>query len=408
MTAPGMLIIGAGHVGGRAAQHLRAQGWDGPIVLVGEEPHAPYERPPLSKEVLTGERQPASCALRQAEDWDADRITHVRARVAALDPARHEATLADGQRIVFSKALLATGGTPRWLQVPGANLPGVMALRTIDDAVALAARLIPGASVAIVGGGFIGLEVAASARVRGCSVHVVESAPCLLGRVVPAPIARAVEKLHAANGVAIVLGRAPRAIEAQGGRLVLELDEGSRIAADTIVVGIGIEPAMQLARACALEVGRGVRVGPTLATSAADIFAAGDVAEFPSPLAGTLIRQETWHNAETQARTAALNMLGAREPYAALPWGWSDQYDHQLQVIGEPTLGPETIVRQAGDASIYFYRGADGRLVGAAGFGRTSDVAKDLKVARLLVERRTAPASAQLIDPATRLKSLLV
>jgi len=164
------------------------------------------------------------------------------------------------------------------LQLPGASLRGVMALRTIGDAVALAARLTPGASVAVVGGGFIGLEVAASASMRGCAVHVVESAPCLLGRVVPEPIARAVERLHAANGVAIVLGRTPRAIEAHGDRLVLELDDGHRIAADTIVVGIGIEPAMPLARACGLKVGRGIRVDSTLAASAADIICAASAA----------------------------------------------------------------------------------------------------------------------------------
>ncbi|MEX8519699.1 MAG: NAD(P)/FAD-dependent oxidoreductase [Leptothrix sp. (in: b-proteobacteria)] len=419
-SSPAMVIVGAGHVGGRAAQALREFGWPGPILLIGAEQHLPYERPPLSKGRLTGEQDAAACALRPAAAYDSDQISHVVAWVDAIDTVRQEIVLTGGpqqtrRRIAYRALLLATGGHLRRLDVPGADLPGVLGLRTLDDAAQLAPRLLPHAHVAIIGGGFIGLEVAASARQRGCRVTVIEGAPRLLGRAVPAAIGSAVLALHRDHGVDVRLDTLPLAfVRGEGGRFEVRLSDGTALQADTVVVGIGIAPATELAVQAGLKVGRGIIVDAHLATSAAHVYAAGDVAEFPGPLSGTLIRQETWHNAETQARIAAANMLGQARTFAALPWFWSDQYDHQLQVSGEPDLGVHVVTRLLGDepcpggskARIDFHLDAQGRLVGASGFGPTSVVAKELKLARLLVERGRQPDAAALADPTIKLKSL--
>jgi 3-phenylpropionate/trans-cinnamate dioxygenase ferredoxin reductase component len=403
-----MVIIGAGHVGGRAAQALREFGWEGEIVLVGDEPHLPYERPPLSKAVLTGEQEVASLHLRPAADYDSDAITHVRTAAVSIDTERHAVKLADGRELVYASLLLATGGHARRLTIPGHDLPGVMTLRTINDAAALALRLRADQHIVVVGGGFIGLEVAASARQRGCRVTLLEGAPRLMGRAVPAAVAEQMLAVHRARGVDVRIGCGPTVIEADGERLAVSLQDGSRVVADTVIVGIGIAPATALAQAAGLRVNSGVVVDALLATSAPGVYAAGDVAEFPGSLSGLPMRQETWHNAETQARTAARNMLGGSEPYAALPWFWSDQYDHQLQVSGEPALGVQTVERKLGDgAQIHFALDAGGKVVGASGCGPTGVVVRELKLARMLVERGARPDAGKLADPAVKLKSLL-
>jgi 3-phenylpropionate/trans-cinnamate dioxygenase ferredoxin reductase subunit len=403
-----MVVVGAGHVGGRAAQALREFGWDGPIMLVGAEPHLPYERPPLSKALLTGERSAAQCALRAPETYAAESISHFVSRVEAIDPAAREIRLADGRRFGYEALLLATGGQLRWIDIPGAALPGVLGLRTLDDAAALAPRLIPDAHIVIIGGGFIGLEVAASARARGCRVSVIEGAPRLLGRAVPESVGARVLALHRERGVDVRVGVAPTAISAAGAQLDVQLADASTLRADTVLVGVGIAPSIALAQAAGLATARGVLVNAELQTSAAGIYAAGDVAEFPSALSGEPIRQETWHNAETQARIAARNMLGGHEAYTETPWFWSDQYDHQLQVAGEPALGTTSVTRPLGDgAEMHFYLRGDGVLVGVSGFGPLSAVAKELKLARMLVERRARPNPALLADASVKLKSLL-
>ncbi|MEX8519684.1 MAG: NAD(P)/FAD-dependent oxidoreductase [Leptothrix sp. (in: b-proteobacteria)] len=426
-----MVIVGAGHVGGRAAQALRELGWTGPIVLIGAEPQLPYERPPLSKGLLTGAQTPASCALRPASAYDTEQISHVVGWVELIDTARREVVLVEGRRIAYEALLLATGGHLRRLDVPGADRCGLLGLRTLDDAAALVSRLQPGARVLIVGGGFIGLEVAASARQRGCAVTLLEGAPRLLGRAVPAAIGERVAELHRSHGVDLRLGVMPvefrRAADTGSAEIStatgttnatvteVRLSDGSTLSADVVVVGIGIAPATELAERAGLVVGRGtgrgITVNAELATSAPGVFAAGDVAEFPSALSGALTRQETWFNAETQARIAAANMLGGHETYAQTPWFWSDQYDHQLQVAGEPALGVTSVSRLLGSepgqgAQIDFHLDAAGWLVGASGYGPTSALAKEFRLARLLVERRRQPAPEALADLSVRLKSL--
>ncbi|MDR5816625.1 FAD-dependent oxidoreductase [Caballeronia sp. LZ033] len=407
--ARAMVIVGAGHAGGRAAAALREFGWRGRIVMIGAEPHLPYERPPLSKQVLTGERDVLQCALRSCDAWEADRIEHKVASVRGIVPGSREVMLADGSRIAYEALLLATGGHVRKLSIPGAQLDGVMTLRTLDDALCIAPRLVSGARVLIVGGGFIGLEVAASARMRGCEVSVIEGAARLLGRAVPEGIAHSVQRLHERNGVAIHVGVAPVEIaRTSQGVLRVRLSDARSIDADIVIVGIGIEPADELARDAGLVVNRGVIVNAQLETSAPGIFAAGDIAIHPGRFTGAPIRQETWHNAEAQARTAARNMLGAQAAHDDVPWFWSDQYDHQLQVAGEPLLGTRTVRRAPGEsASMDFHFDAANRLVGVSGFGPAHVIAKDMKLARMLVERGLSPSADVLSDAGFRLKALL-
>lgn len=404
-----MVIVGAGHVGGRAAAALREFGWKGRIAMIGAERHLPYERPPVSKQLLTGEREAVHCHLRTPDAWQSDGIEHVIGHAGAIAPHAREVRLEDGRRFEYEALLLATGGHVRTLQIPGADLKGVFTLRTLDDAERIAPRLVQGARVAIVGGGFIGLEVAASARKRGCNVCVIEGAPRLLGRAVPANIAERVQRLHERNGVSVRVDVAPLAIERMGNdALRIALADGGSIDADIVIVGIGIEPADELARDAGLAVNRGVIVNAWLESSEPGIFAAGDIAIYPSRFTGRPIRQETWHNAETQARTAAHNMLGEKAVYDDVPWFWSDQYDHQLQVAGEPSIGERTVTRLLADTgSIDFHFDANGRLVGVSGFGPASVIARDMKLARMLVERGASPAPEVVGDAAIKLKALL-
>ena len=408
-TPPSMVIVGAGHCGGRAAQALREFGWTGGIDLVGMERHAPYERPPLSKELLTGQQTVDACQLRSSQAMIDDDIRLHTHRVASIDTQARTVTLANRQQLPYRKLLLATGGMARSLDIPGADLPEVLTLRTIDDALTLASRLGPERRLLVIGGGFIGLEVAASARRLGCRVTVLEGAQRLLGRAVPTDLAERVLALHRGKGVDVRLGLRPLAIErcASAG-LRIGLDDGSVLDADTVVVGIGMKPAVDLARAAGLAVASGIVVDAGLQTSAPGVFAAGDVAEFPSPLSGQLTRQETWFNAETQARVAARNMLGGDERHRQLPWFWSDQYDHQLQVCGEPALASASVRRELGDGDrVVFHLDAMDRLVGMDAWGLASRCVREFKLARLLVERQLTVDPRSLCDPAVKLKSLL-
>ena len=406
----GMVIIGAGHCGGRAALALRGLGWDGPITLIGDEDNLPYERPPLSKGVLSGDAELSGMHL---ADADAYREAGIRlclnTPVRRIDRQAHSVTLDGGATIPYARLLLATGGRARQLAIPGADDAQVLSLRTHADALGIKNHLRPGSRVLLIGGGFIGLEVAASARSAGCQVDVIEGAARLLGRAVPEAIAARVLQLHARHGTRILFGAQPVEIERQpDGTLVLLCADGSRTVADLIVVGVGMLPRTELARDCGLDVQQGIVVDGQLRTSDGAIFAAGDVCQFPSALSGALIRQETWHNAETQAGVAAANMLGGAKAYVNAPWFWSDQYDHTLQVCGEPGHGISSVTRLLGDSGILiFYLDADGRLVGGSGFGPASAVSKDLKLMRKLVEQRATVTPGQLQDPAAGLKKIL-
>jgi len=398
MMTAALIIVGAGHAGGRAALTLREEGYSGRLILIGDEPHVPYERPPLSKGLLQGSMDLAGCSLCDSGRLAELGIEHIAGNpVRKLDPPQHRLQLADGQWLSYAGLLLATGGRARRLPQEQAN---VLYLRTHDEALALKSALRPGARLVIVGGGFIGLEVAATARGLGCEVTVLEAGPRLAGRVLAPVISEALLKLHRQHGVDVRLNVALESIHAEAVQLV----DGQWLPCDLVVVGIGMQPNIELAVAAGLEVGQGIRVDTHLRTGVPDIYAAGDVCEFR--LGGEYQRQETWRNAEAQGRHAALNMLGRDEPFEALPGFWSDQYDWGLQTVG--VITPLTVSRALPDAGLLlFYLDADHRLQGACGWGPGNSVAKDVKLCERLISARIALNPASLADPHVSLKHLL-
>ncbi|MER5219831.1 NAD(P)/FAD-dependent oxidoreductase [Streptomyces flaveus] len=410
-AAPGMVVVGAGECGTRAAFELREAGWTGPITLVGSENVLPYERPPLSKSVLTGPEEAceptALCESRVLRDAGIKFIAG--AAVTGIDRDAHHAVLSDGRRIAYQRLLLATGATARRLPLAGIDAGGVRYLRSRADALVLRDRLRPGARVGVIGGGFIGLELAAAAAARGCAVTVIEAAPRPLSRAVPTAIATAVADRHRQAGVDLRCGLTVERLTRRDGALLLELAGGEMLECDTVVAGVGAVPETALAEKAGLAVENGVRVDARLTTSDPDIFAAGDCCSFPHPLHdGRRIRLEAWRNAQDQGRAAARNMLGDDQPFAAVPWFWSDQFDLTLQIAGLPDTAAQEVVRERPDGvRIRFGLGTDGRLLSAAAIGAGNAVAKDIRLAEMLIARRAAPDAAALTDPATPLKALL-
>lgn len=403
-----MVIVGAGEAGSRAARALREQGWDGPITLIGEEPHEPYERPPLSKAVIVAEGEPPlarTLGAAKIAELHIDFLNDMR--VAAIDRTAHAVMLQDGRAVPYARLLLATGARARRLTVPGAEV--ALYLRNFSDALALRARLRPGAHLVVIGGGFIGLEIAASAVTRGCRVTLVEAAPRILMRGVPGPIAARVAARHREAGVELHEGTAIAALRdtPDGGHAVV-LADGTELPCDGVIAGVGAVPDVALAAASGLAVENGVRADAVLRTSDSDIFVAGDCCSYPSALYdGRRLRLEAWRNAQTQAEAAARNMLGAEAPYDAVPWFWSDQYELVLQVAGLPDAAAVTVQRDMGNAGLlFFHLGEDGRLVAASAIGAMS-VVREVRVAEALITRRVCPDAAALASPAVRLKSLL-
>lgn len=399
MATDTIVIVGTGQAGGWAAQTLRREGHTGPIVLIGDELHLPYERPPLSKAVLSGDAPAESTYLIQREAFDRLALDwRPGVRVAAIDRARKHVQLhgaADGP-IAYDKLILCSGGRARALQVPGADLPGVLTLRHLDDARTLAQALVPGNRLVVVGGGWIGLEVAATARQKGLAVTVVEAMKRLCERTVPPDISTWLASLHATHGTQVVLGAGVEKVSrGANGTLVVMLSDGLELACDTVVVGIGLIPNDELARAAGLECDGGVVVDAQCRTSDPDIFAAGDVASWHCAWAGRRMRLESWHNAQEQGIAAARSALGLAVDHQPLPWFWSDQYGTNLQIYGMPTAAHRVVERRAAgsDAFILFY--LDGDVVSAAA---GPDSARDLRFARRLIEQRKVVDPARLAD----------
>ena len=403
-TGAGIVIIGAGETGARAAAALRENHYAGPVTLIGEEHHLPYERPPLSKAAMTGADEPIAATIMSEEQLAAHGIRHLSGvMVTEIDRARHSVMLDDGTRLPYAKLLLATGARPRRLTTPGADASNVLYLRTFADALAMRAYLKPGIRLVVIGGGFIGLEIAASARDRGCTVAVVEMAPRILGRAVPAEVAALVAEAHAAAGIRLIVGVGLAAIE---DKAVL-LADGTRLDCDAIIAGVGAIPETGLAEKAALAIENGIRVNGQLQTDDPDIFAAGDCCAFPHPVfGGRRLRLEAWRNAQDQGNHAARAMLGETAPFEVVPWFWSDQHDHTLQIAGLPDEGDTTVTRDLGGTTLHFHLKA-GRLVGASAFGPIGKVAREIRLAEMLIARRAEPSPAALVDPSVKLKSLL-
>jgi 3-phenylpropionate/trans-cinnamate dioxygenase ferredoxin reductase subunit len=410
MSERGMVIVGAGECGVRAAVALREQGYAGPVTLVGDERHLPYERPPLSKHVMIVEGEPVPKIIASLERLrEHNVICRIESLATAIDRGGKIVTLADGTALPYDKLLLATGAVPRRLNLASTGLARVAYLRTFDDALKIRAELRPGSRLAVIGGGFIGLELAASARKRGAAVTVIEALPRILSRAVPEEHAAVIAARHLAEGVELICGDGVAGIAETGSAITVTLASGRSIAADLLVIGIGAVPVTALAEAAGLKIENGIAVDEKLQTSDPDILAAGDCCSFPLAIyGGRRVRLESWRNAQDQGNLAARNMLGAGESIATVPWFWTDQYDLVLQIAGLPDAGTASARRDlGGGAFVLFHLDADGRLVAASGIGRGNIVAKDVRLAELLIAKRALPDRAALADPQFKLKSLL-
>uniref|UniRef100_A0AAU3GR58 FAD-dependent oxidoreductase n=1 Tax=Streptomyces sp. NBC_01401 TaxID=2903854 RepID=A0AAU3GR58_9ACTN len=378
MAAESVVVAGAGQAGFETAVVLRSRGFQGRITLIGDEPEGPGQRPPLSKGYLDGSVPAEEIALRPPSFYAGQDIELMAGhRVASIDRERRTVRLESGLRLPYGALVLATGSRPRTLPVPGASLAGVLTLRDLADAEDLRLRLAgPTRRIVVVGAGFIGLEVAATARRLGHEVTVVEAQPRALTRALTPTMSERIVAEHRAAGVRVLLGREVSALngDASGRVQVMELNGGERIAAELVVVGIGVVPRTGLALAADLLVGDGIVVDDRLRTADPDIYALGDCARFPSPHAGRHIRLESVQNATDQARCVAAGICGDPVPYTAVPWFWSEQYALRLQMAGLTSDHDEAVAVgdvAGGRFSVLCFR--EGRLIGAESLNRPAD-----------------------------------
>lgn len=406
-----IVIIGGGQAGGRLAQRLAADPDRFEVTLVCREPHPPYERPPLSKGVLLQTASLGTCLLWPESDPAWTRVErHTGVSAETIEREARTVRLSNGERLRYDFLALATGSSARRLTSPGSELDEIYHLRNIDDAVAIANRFVAGKRLIVVGGGFIGLEIAACARQRKLEVTVVEASDRLLARVVPPEIAGLLAKRHAAEGIALKMGSMVQRFigNSRGAVKAVELSSGQILPCDLAVVGIGAKPETDLARAAGLDVAVGIRVDASLRSSDPAIFACGDVATFWHPLFEQPIRFEAWQNAEDHARVAASVLRGEPAACDFVPWFWSDQYDLSLQIAGLPYLGSSVVTRRlSSDAVILFHLGPTGRIFGATGLGKVESIGRDVRGAQALIAARIHPNPAALRDPHQRLRAML-
>lgn len=400
-NADRIVIVGAGQAAAACAAKLRALGHAGPLTLIGDEPVAPYQRPPLSKAYLLGEMPLERLTLRAPGFWQEQGITlRLGAPVTAIDRQAHTLRLAE-EDLPYDRLVLATGARARQLPpAVGGALGGVHTVRNLADVDAMAPAFREGARVAIIGGGYIGLEAAAVAAKKGLSVTLIEAAPRILGRVAAPETADWFRALHLRHGVEILEGRAVERLEGETQVTGVRLADGSVIAADFVILGIGIAPDTALAAEAGLTLDNGIACDAFGRTSDPAIWAAGDCASFP--LAGGRMRLESVGNAIDMAEAVAANLMGADTPYAPRPWFWSDQYDVKLQIAGLGA-GHDRVVTRPSATGISFWYFAQGRLIAI-------DAANDPRaymVGKRLIEAGRSPAPEAVADPATDLKALL-
>lgn len=407
MSSYDVLIVGAGHGGAQAAVVLRQQGFEGSIALVGDEPEIPYERPPLSKEYLSGEKSFERILIRPASFW-ADRNVEMLTgrRVAEVDPAGKTVTIAGGGTIGYGTLIWATGGTPRMLPCEGADLNGVHVVRTRADADAMMAALDSITDVVVVGGGYIGLEAAAVLSKFGKSVTVLEALPRVLARVAGEPLSRFYENEHRAHGVDVRLEARLDGFVGENSTVTgVRMADGDVIPAQMVIVGIGIIPAVGPLIAAGANGGNGVDVDHYCRTSLPDIYAIGDCAAHENGFCGgQRIRLESVQNANDQAATVAKAIMGDPQPYYAVPWFWSNQYDLRLQTVGLSTDHDDVVIRgdpAARSFSLIYLKG--GRVIALDCVNAT----KDYVQGRKLVVEGLSPTREQLADAGTPLKELL-
>lgn len=404
-----VVVVGAGYAAGEFAIRLRQGGYAGPITMVGAEPHLPYHRPPLSKAFLAGQTDEAALLLRPAESYAKAEIGFLGGTtVTAIDRAARTATLQDGRTLPYDHLVLATGGRARPLPCPGGDLAGVHLLRTLNDVSAMRPRLAAGARLVIIGGGYIGLEVAAVAAKTGLAVTVIEAAPRVLARVAGAEISAFYEQAHRAAGVDVRCGVGVAALlPAANDPLhvgAVRLADGTELPADWVLAGIGLIPNTELAQAAGLKVENGIWVDEYCRTEDPAVLAIGDCSNHPSAFLGRRVRLESVPNALEQARVAADTILGKMVPYGAVPWFWSDQYDLKLQAVGLLEGHDQVVLRGSLEARnfIMFYL-RQGKLIAADAVNRPGE----FMMAKRLVSAGVAPDPAALADAETALKTLV-
>lgn len=405
MTSGGAVIVGAGQAGFQVAASLRAEGYAEPIVLIGDEPSLPYQRPPLSKAFMAGKQDIEGTALRPLAFYESHRIQLVTGeKVAAIDRVGHSVSLASGRKLPYETLVLAVGARNRTLPLKGAELDGVCYLRTDAEAVEIQQRLEQARDIVVIGGGFIGLELAAAARMLGKSVRVLEAQPRLMSRVMPPILSDFYRDVHTSQGVDISLGIALSEIIGHQGKVSeVVLGDGSACPADLVLVGIGVVPNVELARDAGLSVANGIVADDYLRTDDKSIYAIGDCAEHPNPFAGARVRIESVQNAVDQAKCVAAAVVGRSEYYRAVPWFWTDQFDIKLQMAGLSGGYGQVITRGEPESrkfSLFYFR--DGRLVAVDSVNRPGDHL----AGRKLIGAGTEITPEQAADPSVDLKAL--
>jgi 3-phenylpropionate/trans-cinnamate dioxygenase ferredoxin reductase subunit len=401
-----IVIVGAGHAGGTAAALLRQYGWDEDITLIGEEPTAPYQRPPLSKAYLKGAVDAESLKLRP-DDFYAEQGIALRTgvRVERIERETRSVRLSDGEPLAYDRLILATGSSLRRLEIPGAGLAGVHMLRGIEDADALKARLGPGRRIVIVGAGYVGLEVAASARALGAEVVVIEREARVLARVASPQLSALYEARHRGEGVTLLTRTGVSAIlgGSDGQVSAVELGDGKRIDCDLVLVGVGANACQALAVDAGLECAQGVVVDEAAVTSDPTIYAIGDMTWRPMPLyGGRRFRLESVPNALEQAKQAVSAILGRPAPAPETPWFWSDQYDLKLQIAGVPFDADRIVTRGDGGGRLAVFHLKGDRLLAAEAVNAPGE----FMAARQLIARGTPIDALKLGDPERSMKDI--
>lgn len=405
----GVCVVGAGQAGAEVAAALRQEGYAGVIQLIGDEPWLPYQRPPLSKASLIGEFSVDSLLLRKQEFYERNRISvHTGRRVRTIDVDSRRVRLDDDRSLEFKHLVLATGGYARPLSVSGANdarrCDNWHVLRTIADLQRLKPQFVAGQTVAIVGGGYVGLEVASSAIKKGLKAIVLEGQPRVLARVTAPVVSAFYERVHREAGVDLRTGMTVNGIEWMNGRVLAIETSAGRVEADLFIIGVGLIPNTDVAKNAGLDIDNGIVVDAQMRTRAADVYAIGDCAAHPNVWAGTRLRLESVPSAMEQARVVASNIVGRQKDYDALPWFWSDQYDLKLQMVGL-SLGYETVAVR-GDPSQRSFMALylrQGRVIAVDAISRPAE----FMTAKKLVAARVSASPQQLADETQSLKTLL-
>jgi 3-phenylpropionate/trans-cinnamate dioxygenase ferredoxin reductase subunit len=400
-----VVIIGAGEAGGQTAISLRQQGFEGRVVVIGDEAYVPYERPPLSKAFLAGETEMERMYMRGADFYPENKIElMLSTRVDSIERQGKSVTLASGEKIAYDKLMIATGGRVRKMNCPGADLQGVHYLRNIDDVLGFRDHVVAGKNLVIVGGGYIGLEVAAVAVKRGCAVTVIETTPRVLSRVVSPEMSAFYTDVHTQAGVKILTSTTVTAFGGTGKVESVMCGDGQAIAADLVIVGIGIIPNVEIAQAIGLKVDNGIVVDEFARTEDPDIYSAGDCTNHPNEGLGRRLRLESVPNALSQGKAAALHMLGKPEKYNEVPWFWSDQYDLKLQMTGINDPGDEVVIRGSmieRKFSACYLRG--GVLVAV----NAVNMSKDFLQSKKLIAAKVKVDPLKLADASVALKDLI-